>query len=121
MATMDAYAVLLQELWNYGEIFTCSAAEMREKRVKAAKFIFLQLQNAGYLPGDDNFKTDVVDLSEIKEGKRYYAGFLFVPSIAKRVCKYGRAIKAADAADCQECDPQSYGTRRWCRFCSHIL
>lgn len=40
---MDRYAFLLWELGHVVEIFPCSAGQMRETRVQAARYIFRQL------------------------------------------------------------------------------
>ena len=110
MASMEGYALLLRELSHYVEILTCSADEMREIRVKAARFIFCQLKKGGLLPEEEKFDHRIVQCADIVDGRRYYSGFVFVPNIASHFCRYGRATTAADAAHCQECGPQSYGT-----------
>ena len=62
------------------------------------------------MPEEARFDHRVVDCSDIVDGRTYYSGFVFVPSIASHFCKYGSATTAADAAQCQGCGPQSYGT-----------
>ena len=110
MASMEGYAELLRELGHTVEIFTCQAFEMRVIRVKAARFIFNQLRKSGHLPQDAQFDARVVDTSDVANRKVYYSGFVFVPSIASDFCESGRMTTSADAAHCQGCGPQSYGT-----------
>lgn len=110
MATMEGYAVLLEELGHFVEIFTCSAEEIRQTRVKAARFIFRKLKKGGFVPEEASFDHRVVNCSDIVDGRKYYSGFVFVLSIASHFCKYGRATTTADAAHCQGCRFQSYGT-----------
>ena len=76
----------------------------------AKEYILRQLRKGGFVPEEASFDHRVVDCSDIVDGRKYYSGFVFVPSIASHFCKYGRAATAADAAHCHGCRPQSYGT-----------
>ena len=62
------------------------------------------------IPSDAVFDTSVVEMSDIEDGKRYYGGMIFVPSVAERYVACGRKTTAADAAHCDGIGPQSYGT-----------
>ena len=50
MATMERYAILLQELGHFVQMFTCSADETKQIGLKAARFIFRQLKKGGFVP-----------------------------------------------------------------------
>ena len=110
MASVEGYALLLRELGHYVEIFTCSADEMREVRVKATRLIFRQRKKGGLLPEEEKFDHRIVQCSDIVEGRRYYSGFVFVLNIASHFCRYGRSTTAVDPAHCQGSGPQLYGT-----------
>lgn len=110
MAAMQSYAQLLRDAGHTVFIKTVNGEQMRETRMKAAQFIFSQSKKAGLLPQHEVFDNTTVDLSDISDDSQYYAGFLFVPSIAKHMCEFGRKTASADAAHCQGKGPQSYGT-----------
>ena len=63
---------------------------MRLIRIKAARHIFAQLKKDGKIPADQLFSEDDVDVSDIKEGERYYSGFIFVSSLSPHYALFGR-------------------------------
>ena len=83
---------------------------MKDIRVKAARHIFEQCKKAKTVPASAKFRSDMVNLTDIKDDESYYGGFTFVPSIASTVCKYGRNTGCADAAHCEGKGLNSYET-----------
>lgn len=78
METMQGYAILLRELGQYVERFTCSADEMKQIRVKAAGFIFGQLQRNSLVPDDAKWTKALLSVQTLcKEGSNIQALFLF--------------------------------------------
>lgn len=110
MAAMPGFMGLLRECGHKVSLLTMDAKEMRETRLKAAKFIFDQSRKAGFLDDSERFEKSDVDVSDITEGKVYYAGFTFTASIAEHMAQKCRKVSSADAAHCQGVGPQSYGT-----------
>lgn len=96
--TMQGYAILLRKAGHYLESFTCSADEMKQIRVKVARFIYRRLQGNGKVPDDEKFDQSVVECSDVMQGMQYYSGFVFVPSIASHFCSYIREITTADVS-----------------------
>ena len=110
MASLPQLQDALQNCGHQLKVYTASAEEMRETRVKSALFIFQQAVKGGFLQHEDVFDENDVDVSDIKEGENYYSGFLFVPSVASTLVKSCRMTCSADAAHCQGVGVQSYGT-----------
>lgn len=110
MAAMGGYMRLLRDLGHTAHLLEMTGVEMKAVRVKSAKFIFEQSKKAGLLPEHAKFDADCVVLDDISDASMYYAGFVFVPNIARHMCDTGRKTCSADAAHCQGVGPQSYGT-----------
>lgn len=76
---------------------------------KAGEFSFKQCKNDGILRKDETFDAEVVDISGINNSTAYYAGFLFIPSIAEHFWWTGTMTASEDSPHCQVV-LQSYGT-----------
>ena len=110
MAAMDGYCKLLRRWGHKVDVLDMSGVEMKETRLKAARYIYQQRKKDGYVQEGEPFDSAVVYLDDIDDNRRYYAGLLFVPSISEHICKFGRRTATADAAHCAGVGPQSYGT-----------
>lgn len=83
---------------------------MKEIRLKATRYIFKQCQKSETVGSQETFEYNIVDTTDIDDNRKYYGGFLFVPSVASHLCTHGGKTASADAAHCQRVGPQSYET-----------
>lgn len=87
MEGLDGYAALLREKGHKATVLTNNSQEMRDIRVKAARFTFKQCEKDGKVPSTEELDPNVVEFSHIKDGYQYYGGFQFLLSIAEHMCK----------------------------------
>lgn len=71
MAAMEGYVNLLGLLGHKPTLSNVSGAEMKNIRVKAAKFIYFQCVKSGLVDYKDSFDPDTVDVSGIEDRKEY--------------------------------------------------
>lgn len=108
MAAMESCANLLRILDQKVSVTVISGKQLKEARLKAAQLILNQSKKAGFLPRDERFHPNTVDLFDIPDIGRYYGGFLFIPNVADHLVRTARKTISADAEHYQRIGPQSY-------------
>ena len=92
------------------DVYTITAQEMREIRIKAAKHIFVQMQAGGQVSIDAVFSVEDVNMTNIVDGEVFYGGFTFVSSVAELYATQGHKTAYADAAHMEGKGHNTHGT-----------
>lgn len=107
---MEGYKDLLRAEVHMVQIKIITREEMKSIQIRSAGFIFKQGKKIGKIKSSLQFDGKMGYLSDITDGKRYYSGFTFIPSVAAYFCSHDRLSCAADAVHCQGFRPSYYGT-----------